>query len=152
MPSAEEIAERVRQADLQRIERRAERASAVADQAVALDEARARVQQLSKELGSAVVSAAEVMELDELRDFTDRTASEINEWASTGGVPQQRHIKGGRRRSSGGSRARSRSARNKTAATTQTDSAGSGVERDDGAAADGGGPEAGSDTAAGVGG
>jgi hypothetical protein len=119
MPTAAEIAERIRAADEERITKRAEKAGRVVELAEQADTARARLDELTAELGSAVAAATEVLSLDELAGFTERSSSEVNEWARTGKVSEDRLIRPGRRRGQGKqSTGRARRSHHKTAEST----------------------------------
>jgi hypothetical protein len=98
MPTAAEIADRIRKADQDRIERRATAAANVATLASELDTLQAKVTEVRKKLGTATVLAVEVMSLQELADFIERGGSEINDWAAAGGIPPAKRIKPGPRR------------------------------------------------------
>jgi hypothetical protein len=116
MPSAAEIAERIRVNDEDRIAKRADAAGRVAELAGQADDARAKLDALTRELGAAVAAAAEVLSLEELAGFIERGSGEVNEWARTGGLREDRLIRAGRKRGGkqGGS-ARSRSHKSKSA-------------------------------------
>lgn len=134
LPSAEQIAERIRHADEARIEQRADAARKVAELAGQLDEVRERLAAVTEQLGGAVARAVDVLTLDELRGFTERGASELNEWARAGGVPESQRIAPGRKRSArtdgtrkgkpSGGGARSRSATKEQAATARPSGSG----------------------------
>ncbi|MGH3809256.1 MAG: hypothetical protein ACRDRU_22075 [Pseudonocardiaceae bacterium] len=89
MASAEEIRERVKRADEQRIATRADAAARVGEIANKRDELRAKLAELDKALSSAVSDALTVMTADELAQFTGRQHREIDEW-TTGGKSSSR--------------------------------------------------------------
>lgn len=90
MTSSEEIRRRVREAEEQRIERRAQAAATVASVRQQREEVRQRLEELNRELAVAVNDAEREMTRAELASFLGTRTREVNEWASAAGTRRNR--------------------------------------------------------------
>jgi hypothetical protein len=84
MATAEEIRQRVRQADMERVMTRADAAVTVGELVTRHEQARQQVAQVAKQLRAATAQALKLMTPDELAAFTGRRRREVDEWATMG--------------------------------------------------------------------
>jgi hypothetical protein len=80
MATAEEIARRVEQADAARSRRRSAAARCVGELAVQRAEAAAKLADIERELGDVLAEFSDVIGVDELAEFTEVPAADLQQW------------------------------------------------------------------------
>lgn len=110
MATADEIRQRVEQADRDRMAARQDAAADVAGKRDQRQALREQLEQAERDLAQSVAAAEQVMNRRELAGFLDVKQSDVEQWATAGSSRTRQRSSGSGKRSS-----RSRSSRSRTA-------------------------------------
>ncbi|OZM70732.1 hypothetical protein CFN78_24005 [Amycolatopsis antarctica] len=84
MPTDEEIERRVAEADAPRSAKRSAAAQRVGDLAARHAEIAAQLNEVERELGEVLAESSDVIDIDELAQFTEVPATDLARWLDTG--------------------------------------------------------------------
>ncbi|MET9259606.1 hypothetical protein [Amycolatopsis sp. NPDC004079] len=116
MPTSEEIERRVAEADAPRSVRRSAAAQRIGDLATRRAEIVAQLNDVERQLGEVLSESSDVIDIDELAQFTEVPATDLARWLDTGKpVPAKR-----KKPANSGSRAKKTAQPPKTTTTTKT--------------------------------
>lgn len=84
MPTREEIERRVEEADAARSAKRSAAAQRIGDLATRRAEIADQLSDVERELGEALAESSDVIDIDELAEFTEVPATDLARWLDTG--------------------------------------------------------------------
>lgn len=84
MPTREEIERRVEEADAARSAKRSAAAQRIGDLATRRAEIAAQLNDVERELGEALAESSDVIDIDELAEFTEVPATDLTRWLDAG--------------------------------------------------------------------